>query len=91
MSHNKITLNNESANSSGEIPLKMSSYITESNPQDGQAIKYDGSEFVNSSVSVNAALNLKVGLHYYSTGWGQSVKVYEVGHYYSLRKYDTTN
>ena len=89
MSYNKIKFNDESPDSSGNIPVKMSSYITESNPQNSQLIQYNGSEFVNSSVSINAALNLKLGLHGYNFGWGQSTKTYQVGDYYTLRDYGT--
>lgn len=91
MSHNKIKVNSENPDSNGNIPIKISSYITESNPQNSQLIKYDGGQFINSFVSVNSALNLKLGLHYSSTGWSGGSYDYSVGDYYSIRDYGTVD
>lgn len=86
MSHNKIIVDSKGPDSGGNIPLDMSSLITESNIQNNQIIKYNGSEFINSNAG-GSALNLKLGFHFYSTAWGQSAKSYLIGDYYSSRRY----
>lgn len=88
MSYNKITVDSKKPNSVAEIPVDMSSFITESSIQNNQIIKYNGSEFVNSNAG-GSALNLKLGLHYNDTSWGQSAKLYLIGDYYSARDYQT--
>tara|TARA_R100000951_G_scaffold104679_1_gene97992 strand:+ start:178 stop:807 length:630 start_codon:yes stop_codon:yes gene_type:complete len=88
MSHNKITVDNQSPDSSGLIDLNMSSYITESPPVENQVIKYNGSEFVNGSSPSVIYPILKFGLHVKDTTWtALSAYYYSVGKYYSIRDY----
>lgn len=85
MSHNKTTVNNEEPDLSGNIPLNLDSYITESNIQNNEVVKYDGSDWINSAISSSLSLNLKVGFHYDNLGWSQSAKLYGIGDYYIAR------
>jgi len=49
MSHNKIKVDGQAPNSTGEIPLNLSSYINETSISSDQVIKYDGANWINDS------------------------------------------
>jgi len=42
MSHNKITVDNQSASATNDIPVNLSSYITESSPVNNEIIAFNG-------------------------------------------------
>lgn len=62
MSHNKITVDNNSPSSSGDIPVNLSSYIEETSPDVGELIKYDGAYWINSVTPSKIDMNAGMGL-----------------------------
>jgi hypothetical protein len=89
MSHNKITVDNQAPNSTGDVPVNMSSYISESSPSSpsaSQVIKYDGANWVNSISPSGVGLDLAAGWLHYGGSYVVGGYYYRVNHYHINRK-----
>jgi len=86
MSHNKITVDNQAPNSTGDVPVNVSSYITESSPATDQVIKYDGANWINASSPSAIGLNLTAGWFHRSGSYSNGTYYYRVGDYHINRK-----
>lgn len=85
MSHNKITVDNQAPNQAGEIPVNMSSYITESSPLSNQIIKYNGTSWINAASSSKSA-TAGLGLWFRNTASLSSSGSYSLNDYYMIIK-----
>jgi hypothetical protein len=90
MSHNKITVDNQVPNSTGDVPVNMSSYISESSPSASQVIKYDGANWVNSISPGGVGLDLVAGWLHYGGSYSVGGYYYRVNHYHINRKATST-
>jgi hypothetical protein len=87
MSYNKITVNNQNASAEGDIPININSYISESSPTTNQVIKYDGSNWTNSSYPGSVSADLGLAIFGSTYGWSGGSYYYAAGDYFTIRDY----
>jgi hypothetical protein len=86
MSHNKITVDNNSPSSAGDIPVNLSSYINETSPANNQVIKYDGANWINSPSPSGVGMDSGVGLILQNSAGFNGSGTYSVGDYLMIMK-----
>lgn len=86
MSHNKISIDNNSPDSTGEIPLNLSSFINETSPTNDQVIKYDGANWINAASPSDTGFTSGVGLILQNSASFNGSSNYTVGDYLMIMK-----
>ena len=89
MSHNKIRIGSATPDSSSNINMDLNdlSDVSITGLNVNQMLKYNGSSFQNSSVTVGFESDLKFGFVCDTTSWNVGSYPYIVGDYLCLRDY----
>jgi hypothetical protein len=87
MSHNKITVDSQNPSATGDIPVNMASYISESSPASNQVIKYDGANWVNANYPGAVSPDLDLAIFGSTYGWSGGSYYYAAGDYFTIRDY----
>ena len=87
MSHNKITVDNQNSSVTGDIPVNIASYISESSPASNQVIKYNGTNWINGSYPGATTPNLGLAIFGSTYGWSGGNYFYAAGDYFTIRDY----
>lgn len=90
MSHNKISVNNQNADNAGNVPLNLSTYITESSPSNGQILKYNGTAWINAQSPSGYGVDLTSGWHHREDSYSNGNYYYRVDDYHINRKNTNT-
>lgn len=86
MSHNKITVDNLSPDNAGDVPVNLSSYITESSPSTNQVVKYDGAAWINAADPAGTGFKAKASVFINETASFAGSGSYTIGNYLMIQK-----
>ena len=86
MSHNNITVDNLAPSSTGDVPVNLSSYITETSPSTNQVIKFDGASWVNAADPAGTGFKAKASVYINETATFAGSGSYSIGNYLMIQK-----
>jgi len=86
MSHNKITVDNQSASATNDIPVNLSSYITESSPVNNEIIAFNGTSWINAVNPAGTGFKAKASVFINETATFAGSGSYSIGNYLMIQK-----
>jgi len=86
MSHNKLSIDNQEVSNVGNIPINLSSYISETTPSNNQVIKFDGVNWINSDSPAGTGFKAKASVFLNETAIFGGSGSYSIGNYLMIQK-----
>ena len=86
MSHNKITIENQKPDNTGNIPVNLSGFADIITPSENNILKFDGTKWTNSNTNSNTGVFSNVSVTQRNTSTHSSSGSYSIGHYVMLRR-----